>query len=120
MTRKVDETVLHPLAKEFELSTSDILNVIAGARRLRMTVRGWVEEEHQRAKLDETPGVTDCARVDTEGCPDIRLRFQGGLPLGALGPHSKFPGKPASNVIVNNHWATNPASVFEAASAAPR
>ena len=78
---EVDETVLHPLAKEFELSTSDILNVIAGARRLKMAVRGWVAEEHLRATLAETPGVTDCARVDTEGSPDIRLRFQGGPPI---------------------------------------
>jgi len=78
---KVDETALHPLAKEFELSTGEILNVIAGARRLKMAVRGWVAKEHLRDELAKVPGVTECERVDADGSPDIRLRFQGGPPL---------------------------------------
>jgi hypothetical protein len=78
---KVDETALHPLAKEFELSTNEILNVIAGARRLKMAVRGWVAEEHLREALTKLPGVADCERLDEDGSPDIRLRFQGGPPI---------------------------------------
>lgn len=77
----VDETALHPLAKEFELSTDEILNVIAGARRLKMAVRGWVAEEHLRETLTKVPGVTECERLDDDGSPDIRLRFQGGPPI---------------------------------------
>jgi restriction-modification system family protein len=54
---KVDESALHPLAKEFELSTDEILNVIAGARRLKMAVRGWVAEEQSYRRILVTEGV---------------------------------------------------------------
>jgi hypothetical protein len=78
---EVAEAAIHPLAKEFELSTNEILDVIASARRLKMAVRGWVAEEHLRDQLAKIPGVTDCKRVDDEGSPDITLRFQSGPPL---------------------------------------
>jgi hypothetical protein len=78
---KVDETAIHPLAREFELSNEEILDVIASARRLKMAVRGWVAEEHLRATLANTDGVTQCERLDKEGGPDLRVRFRDGPPL---------------------------------------
>ncbi|MCJ2101010.1 hypothetical protein [Methylobacterium sp. E-046] len=72
---------LHPLAAEFELAPDQILELIAGARRLKMAVRGWVAEEKLRDRLAATVGVTDCERLDEEGGPDLRLRWQGGPPL---------------------------------------
>ena len=77
----IEEAALHPLVEEFRLTSAEILNVIAGARRLKMAVRGWVAEEHLRDTLTKTPGVTDCERLDEDGSPDIRLRYQGGPPL---------------------------------------
>jgi len=44
---------IHELAHEFEMSESAVLDLIAGARRLKMAVRGWVAEEHH---------AQDCAR----------------------------------------------------------
>ncbi len=68
----------HPLAKYFGLSVDEILDLIAGASRLRMAVRGWVAEEHLRATLANVPGVTHCERLDEEGGPDLKVSFRGG------------------------------------------
>jgi hypothetical protein len=71
----------HPLARQFELSPSEILDLIAGARRLKMAVRGWVAEEHLRATLVKVPGITRCERLDEEGGPDLTVSFRHGPPL---------------------------------------
>jgi hypothetical protein len=72
---------IHPLVVEFALDPGQILELIAGARRLKMAVRGWVAEEKLREVLSRTNGVTDCERLDEEGGADLRLRWQGGPPL---------------------------------------
>ena len=68
---------LHELAREFEMSESEVLDLISGARRLKMAVRGWVAEEHLVRRLLTIPGVSDCVRDDEEGGPDVKLRFEG-------------------------------------------
>ncbi len=68
---------LHKLAHEFEMDETHVLDLIENARRLKMAVRGWVAEAHLVRKLQQVPGVTECARDDTEGHPDVRLRFEG-------------------------------------------
>ena len=68
---------IHALAREFELSASEVLDLIASARRLKMAVRGWVAEVHLVRNLETVDGVTDCARIDEEGGPDIQLRYEG-------------------------------------------
>lgn len=78
---QVGEPRLHALSREFELSESEVLDLIAGARRLKMTVRGWVAEEHLVRHLRTVTGVSDCNRLDEEGGPDVRLRFENGSPL---------------------------------------
>ena len=71
----------HPLARQFELSADEILDLIAGARRLRMAVRGWVAEEHLRSTLASLPGITHCERLDGEGGPDLKVSYLAGPPL---------------------------------------
>jgi hypothetical protein len=71
----------HPLARQFKLSPSEILDLIEGARRLKMAVRGWVAEEHLRATLAKVPGITRCERLDEEGGPDLAVSFRHGPPL---------------------------------------
>lgn len=77
----VEQTIanerLHALAREFELSETEVLDLIASARRLKMAVRGWVAEEHLVRELRTLPGVSDCERLDDEGGADVRLRFNG-------------------------------------------
>lgn len=76
-----DTTALHPLVGEFQLTPDQILELIAGARRLKMAVRGWVAEEKLREALAATPGITTCERLDEEGGPDLRVRWREGPPL---------------------------------------
>ncbi|MCX7364275.1 MAG: hypothetical protein NTV97_20885 [Alphaproteobacteria bacterium] len=71
----------HPLVKQFGLTSDEILDLIAGARRLKMAVRGWVAEEHLRSTLSHVPGVTHCERLDEEGGPDLRVSYRQGPPL---------------------------------------
>ncbi len=71
-----DEYV-HQLSRELELSETEVLDLIQGARRLKMAVRGWVAEHHLVQKLQAVPGVEECRRNDEEGAPDIQLRFEG-------------------------------------------
>jgi hypothetical protein len=68
---------LHALAKEFEMSETQVLDLIAEARRLKMAVRGWVAETHLVHILSRVPGVSECERSDAEGDADIRLRYEG-------------------------------------------
>ena len=73
-------THLHQLAHEFQLSESEVLDLIASARRLKMAVRGWVAEEHLVRQLNLVEGVDECERLDEEGRPDVKLIYRG-VPL---------------------------------------
>lgn len=75
-----DAPRLHALANEFALSESEVLDLIANARRLKMAVRGWVAEHHLVRTLRQVPGVALCDRNDAEGQPDVTLQFRG-VPL---------------------------------------
>ncbi len=68
----------HPLVQQFELTSEEILDLIAGARRLKMAVRGWVAEEHLRSTLACVPGISHCERLDEEGGPDLKVGYRGG------------------------------------------
>ena len=70
------EDRVHQLAQEFELTVDEVLDLIAGARRLKMAVRGWVAEAHLVRHLEKVEGVTECRRLDGEGGPDIELRYE--------------------------------------------
>lgn len=72
---------VHALSRELELSETEVMDLIAGARRLKMAVRGWVAEVHLVRALSGVRGVTDCSRIDEEGGADVSLRFEGSTPL---------------------------------------
>jgi hypothetical protein len=74
------EAEAHPLALQFDLRPDEILDLISGARRLKMAVRGWVAEEHLRSRLARMPDVV-AERLDIEGAPDLRVSWRGGPPL---------------------------------------
>lgn len=67
---------LHQLAKEFQLSVDEVLDLIASARRLKMAVRGWVAEEHLVRLLKRVEGVDNCERLDLEDKPDVLVSFR--------------------------------------------
>jgi hypothetical protein len=68
----------HPLLSELQLQPDELLNLIANARRLKMAVRGWAAEEHLHRMLGSLPDIVECARLDEEGGPDLRVRLQAG------------------------------------------
>lgn len=76
----LSEASAHPLVQQFELTSDEILDLISGARRLKMAVRGWVAEEHLRSQLAATPDVV-AERLDIEGAPDLQVSWRGGPPL---------------------------------------
>lgn len=77
---KVDEGS-HRLLKELNLPPNALFDLIQGAARLKMAVRGWVAEAHLEATLQKIRGVTDCCRIEQEGRPDIALRWKGSPPI---------------------------------------
>jgi len=77
-TSSTPETAyVHQLAREFEMTEAAVLDLIAGASRLKMAVRGWVAEQHLVEQLKQVEGITDCERIETDNSPDIQLRFEG-------------------------------------------
>ncbi|MEA2328303.1 MAG: hypothetical protein QOE68_3262 [Thermoanaerobaculia bacterium] len=72
-----ESAYVHQLSREFEMSESAVLDLIAGASRLKMAVRGWVAEQHLVERLRQVDGITDCERIEAENSPDIQLRFDG-------------------------------------------
>jgi len=78
IARSVD---VHRLADEFQLSQTEILDLIQSAPRLKMAVRGWVAETHLVRQLADLPGVADCARLEEDGRPDVRIVLRGQRPL---------------------------------------
>lgn len=82
---KIDELTAapaaHPILKEMQLESDELLELIAGTSRLRMAVRGWVAETHLERELSRLSGVTECHRLTAEGVPDISLRWRDSPPI---------------------------------------
>ncbi|MGE0702138.1 MAG: hypothetical protein AB7O57_23785, partial [Hyphomicrobiaceae bacterium] len=73
--------VAHKLLDELGITQESLLDLISSASRLKMAVRGWVAETHLERALIETPGVSECVRLQGDGKPDISLRWKGGRPF---------------------------------------
>ena len=71
----------HPLLDELGLPSEALFDLIDGAARLKMAVRGWVAEQHLEERLKALPGVTDCRRLNSERETDITLRWKGSAPI---------------------------------------
>lgn len=71
----------HGLLTELDVEPNALLDLIDGASRLKMAVRGWVAEAHLEEQLSAVPGVSDCRRLEGDGMPDISLRWRGGAPI---------------------------------------
>ena len=71
----------HALLDEFDVTSEALLDLIEGASRLKMAVRGWVAEKHLRNQLESVPGVSECSQLLGDGQPDISLRWKGSHPI---------------------------------------
>jgi hypothetical protein len=79
--KKKVEAASHRLLSELDLPSEALFDLIEGASRLKMAVRGWVAEQKLEDALRKLPGVSDCHRINEEGMPDVRLRWKGGPPI---------------------------------------
>ncbi len=71
----------HPLEEELGLSYWQILDMIDGAFRLKVAVRGSAAEEHLREQLEAVPGIDELEQIDEDGRPDFRVIYKGGKPI---------------------------------------
>jgi hypothetical protein len=74
---KASRKPLHPLEVELGLNASEILDLIDGAFRLKVAVRGNAAERHLLQYVADLPGVTDVASIDEDGRPDLDVQFRG-------------------------------------------
>jgi hypothetical protein len=72
---------IHLLEREFELPSTDILDLIYNVPRLKMAARGWVAEQHLIRQLGQLPDVARCERIEGDGQPDVFFQFTRGRPL---------------------------------------
>jgi Methylase-associated X1 len=79
--RPVADLVPHELLDELGVPPETLFDLIQGAGRLKMAVRGWVAEQHLFDLLSKMPEVSSCVRIEEDGQPDIRLRWKNGNPL---------------------------------------
>ncbi len=75
------EERLHMLAREFEMSEADVLDLIASTPYVKKAVRGSVAEEHLVRVLAGLPGMSEAHRVSGDGEVDVSVRLDGGRPL---------------------------------------
>jgi len=81
MQTSVETAGIHQLATEFQLTESEILDLIESAPRLKMAVRGWVAESHLVRQLGELPAITECTVIEEDGRPDVRVSLRGSRPI---------------------------------------
>lgn len=80
-TKSSARSVDHNLLGELGIEADTLFDLIEGAGRLKMAVRGWVAEQHLFDRLSKMPAVSDCRRLEEDGQPDISLRWKGGPPI---------------------------------------
>lgn len=71
---------LHQLESQFQLSTSEILDVVLRNNRLHVALKGAVAQEHLRRYLENLrqQGTLDAfEQIDKDGQPDFTLTFKG-------------------------------------------
>jgi hypothetical protein len=66
---------LHELEHLFQLSHSEILDLITRRFRLKVAVAGGVAERHLADALDRDPAVRSVAEIDQDGEPDFQVRI---------------------------------------------
>jgi hypothetical protein len=70
--------VSHALETAFELSSAEILEIIATRNRLSVAVRGGVAEHHLGRRLASDPHVARVVPIDRDGEPDFEVTLADG------------------------------------------
>jgi hypothetical protein len=106
----------HDLEEEFNLSSKEILELIADRARLTVAVRGGVAEHHLAEHLRRDPMVADRRLIDRDGEPDFDVILTDGrrvlVECKNVSPHRYSDGHPKVEVQKTRSQRDDPAGRF--------
>lgn len=106
----------HSLNEEFELSSFEILDMIANRARLSVAVRGGVAEFHLERALRADPHVVSAVLIDRDGEPDFDVTLRDGrrllLECKNVSPNRYADGTPKVEVQKTRSQKEDPAGRF--------
>lgn len=106
----------HSLAEEFELSSFEILDMIATRARLSVAVRGGVAEFHLERVLRADPEVVSAELIDRDGEPDFDVTLRDGrrvlVECKNVSPRRYADGTPKVEVQKTRSQRDDPAGRF--------
>jgi hypothetical protein len=106
----------HELEEEFDLTSQEILEIIARRTRLSVAVRGGVAEHHLLRLLRESAEVTDVEPLDLDGEPDFDVLLRNGrrvrIECKNVSPHRYADGSPKVEVQKTRSQKHDPAGRF--------
>lgn len=106
----------HDLESQFELSSHEILEIIAQRARLSVAVRGGVAEHHLQRHLDADVLVEAASPIDRDGEPDFEVHLAGGsrvlVECKNVSPNTYAGGIPKVEVQKTRSQRDDPAGRF--------
>lgn len=106
----------HELEQQFELSSAEILEIIAKRARLTVAVRGGVAEHHLGRCLSRNPDVESFELIDLDGQPDYRVVLRDGrtvlVECKNVSPNTYADGTPRVEVQKTRSQHADPAGRF--------
>jgi hypothetical protein len=106
----------HSLTDEFELSSFEILDMIANRARLSVAVRGGVAEHHLQRMLRSDPQVVSAEQIDRDGEPDVDVALVDGrrvlVECKNVSPNRYADGSPKVEVQKTRSQKDDPAGLF--------
>lgn len=106
----------HSLEDEFELSSHQILEIIANRARLSVAVRGGVAEHHLQRHLYADPTIQRVAPIDVDGQPDFDVELTAGrrvlIECKNVSPNTYADGVPKVEVQKTRSQRGDPAGRF--------
>jgi hypothetical protein len=106
----------HELEEEFDLTSMEILTLIAERARLAVAVRGGVAEHHLAGHLRSDPNVTAAELIDRDGEPDFDVTMRDGRRLLVecknVSPNTYADGTPRVEVQKTRSQRGDPAGRF--------
>jgi hypothetical protein len=106
----------HSLEAEFDLTSREILEIIANRTRLAVAVRGGVAEHHLQSHLDSDPEVGSAVLIDRDGEPDFDVVLTDGrsvlIECKNVSPNTYADGSPKVEVQKTRSQRGDPAGRF--------
>lgn len=106
----------HELEEEFDLSSQEILEIIANRSRLSVAVRGGVAEHHLLLRLRDDPSVIAATQIDVDGRPDVDVTLADGdrvlVECKNVSPHPYADGSAKVEVQKTRSQRDDPAGRF--------